>query len=366
MDIHKDKDIKELEEEIYRCRNGGRIEEIDPTGARREIEVGVFRYTRDLCVKLNEISLFLSDYVGRIVAGMIPAEYAHFQSMANNLRTDLPAIATSVNRSYKALNERASAYGNHAPIRAQKYLVLDQCNPHGWHEHQYKFVRPGTLLSDGSRVPINTSLEVNQWNEVLLDKYNNTDRFYDPLSPPRPPRRVNVSEIAARKVKDLWPPAAMMDAIINDWEGFIRNMRYGSYRPNSKTVQDYLNALKVLGTYDFYREENIPITRGWKERANPAFDRRALVDSGLLEFVGRRNFQESYQDVTKNPKTDPYPAVSSYGMSMYIPALVIKDTEDIAAVNESLKAWVRDRGLPIESFKDVLPALGALYAEEKK
>ena len=116
----------------------------------------------------------------------------------------------------------------------------------------------------------------------------------------------------------------------------------------------------------FFIESNIPITKGWKTRENPAFDRRALVDTGLLKFVGRKSYLESYQDVTKNPKTDPYPAVSSYGMGMYIPPLVIKDTEDIAAANEYLKVFLRDTGTPIESFKDVLAALGALHAEEKK
>lgn len=373
MDIHMDKDIKELEEEIFKCRNGefsngrygpAKITLIDPEkNEKMEIEVGVFYYTKEFCEKLNDISAFLSDYLKRIVEGMLPIEYPRYQSGADGLRTNLTPITDSIVRSYRSLDSRAHAYGNHQPIKAQKYLVLDQCNPYGWHEHQYKFIGPGTKLSDNSRVSPNQWLEVNQYYEVLVDKYNNSNRFY---SLQKPPRKVHPDEIKAGKVKDLWPPAGMMDAVIVDWEGFIRNMRYGAYRPNSKSVQDYLRALATLGSDRFFIENNIPITKGWKTKEYPAFDRRALVDPGLLKFVGRRNYMESYEDVKKNPKTDPYPALSSYGMSLYIPPLVIKDTENIEEVNEYLKVFLRDTGTSIESFKDVLAALGALHAEEKK
>ncbi len=344
-----------------------------PEIVKKDLNAGWFNSTKRCVNLLNEISLFLGEYIKKIIEeGGKSAEATYVTkilSQAKSYNQRLQTVTIDIERSYKYLNRRARAYGNYQPIRAQKYLVLDQCNPYGWHEHQYKFIPPGTLLSDGTRE--SRSLEVNQYGEVLEDKNGNTDRFYNPTG--KAPRKVHPDEIRAGKIKDLTPPEKIMEAAINDWEGFIKNMRYGIFRYNSKFVSDYLNVLSTekddpnrLGKYGFYKESNIKFTPGWKTEDKPAFDRRALVNTGILTFVGRKNFVESWQDIYKNQKTDPYPGVSSYGMGLYISDLVRRDVEDLVAANEYLKIFLRDKGKPVESASEASDAFEALYAASEQ
>ncbi len=369
-----------LEKEIYACRNGGIVR--TPTGT---INVGWFDATKRYCDVLNNTSDLLTQYVKDIISGKKGAE--DYIGRIQNTRDQLATAIADIKRSHQHLAERGKAYGNHQPIRIQKYLVLDQCNPYGWHEHQYKFVKKGTklIIRKGSKLSNGTyawrdieeqatkDLEVNHYGDVLEDIYANTDRFYNTKDSRVPPRKVHIEEIRDGKIKDLIPPEEIMEQVIKDWDAFIRNMRFGEFRPNSKSALDYIRYLSTnpedpesLGRLEFFKEENIRFTPDFKSARNPAFDRRLLVNTGILRYVGRKGYRDNYMDIKNNPKTDPFPAVSSLGMSMYLPALVTRDTEDISEINEFLKIFVRDTGAEVQSSKEAHRAMGALSAEQEK
>ena len=339
-----------------------------------KLGVGWFDATRKYCETLNEISVFLQKYVAAIVGGMKidDKEYPNFIATAQRLKVKLDRIVENIEQSRRYLKERREAFGNYQPLKIQRYLVLDQCNPCGFHEHYYSVAPKGTLLTNGKRTK--REMEVNLYGEILEDKYKNQDRFYDLQKAP-----IRVHQTEVKKIQHIWPsgkgnePHHVMEAIGNDWLGFIRNMRYGYFRPNSKKAMDYIKRLSTkpedtdrLGNWLFFEEQEITSEFKFASEKDPGFDRRALVDTGILTYVGRKNLHDSWKAVSNNKKTDPLPGVSSYGMSLYLPRLIFRDTEDIAAINEVLNRFIADTGATVEGKAQAHLAGGVMKAQESE
>ena len=163
-------DVDKLEDEIYSCRNGGII--YNSESGKNE-EVGLFRATEKFCDELNNSAILIQKIYGwyyQRVHKVGTKEYENFIQEIQRQNSKLAKAKEILKNSNTLLNDRAKAYGNHMVLKAWRYLILDQCNPYGATAHEYKFVDPGTRLSDGSIVK-GHKLEVNQYFEVLEDIY---------------------------------------------------------------------------------------------------------------------------------------------------------------------------------------------------
>ncbi|MBI2130560.1 hypothetical protein HYU10_02205 [Candidatus Woesearchaeota archaeon] len=358
-------DVKELENEIYKCRTGGDIH--NPTGG--SVSVGWFKANTELCNAINNAADFLREYTSTIkepvVGGRTP-DYRRFASLALNHAQEIERAYKIIETSYQYLQERAKAYGSHQVIKAWRYVVLDECNPCGEYEHYYKFVKRGTSLivppRNGRSRSAEEELEVNIYGEVLKDKHDEM-----------PARRVQ----DPREIYDMRNPMVEFGYILRDWEGFIRDMRFGEYKYYSRSVFDYINALTTkpgdprrLGRNQFFEMEkvdndyvddrNIPKTIGYKGAQRPAFDRMAMVNTGKMDYIGRRDYNQLITDIKNDSKKILYPAVSSLGISLYIPAVTRRDVSGVKAVQTYLNRWVRDRGVTIETPSKAKEAIGSL------
>lgn len=348
-------DIKELEREIWLCRN------FTPNGKEEEfLDIGWFPQNRKICEKIIEINNFLREYLLYVVDPRVPVaqkNFSKYQTRTLELRGEISTAIGKLKVAHDFLEDRATAYGAHQPIKAWMYLVLDQSNPYGNFEHEYKFVNRGVELSDGTKTQDKT--EVNQYKEVLRDKHEGSEKIRFVKDP--------------RKIYPHDNPMQTLSWVLQDWEGFIRNLRFGEYRYYSKSLFDYLAALSTkendpaaLGRPQFGIEGNIKTTRGFKSASNPAFDRRALVNPGNMAYPGRRRFDQGLQDIQRDPQKDENPALSSFGMSLFIPALTSRDINEIAGMEQQLNSFLRDTGVTVESHLDAHEAIGPLGAGIRK
>ena len=346
----------------------------------------VLKYAAEESKTLNDLfHEFLEEYTSYAAEkpSMSSAEAdernAHYAKTALDWSRELQRVYKSVETSYDLLQDRAKAYGAHQPIKAWKYLAYDQCNPcstTGDFEHMYKFVKKGTELyylnGNKKRVPTaaEKALEVNIYGDVLDDK-----NFENKIGDKKLRRMVK----DPREIYDLPNPILIFDYILRDWEGFIRDLRFGEFKYYSRSALDYISALstkkgdpKSRGRLKFFKEdeigkyENIGISYGFKGGQSPAFDTRALVVPGKMDYIGRRSYDQIIQHIKKDPKRYPYPALSSLGMSIYMPEVTRRDINDIEAAQHQISRFLRDTGVTLESPSDAGKAMGGLGEALKK
>ncbi len=100
----------------------------------------------------------------------------------------------------------------------------------------------------------------------------------------------------------------------------------------------------MLGYSDFYDESKIPFHNRFKGPDNPAFDRRALKDPGEfgpVKFIGRKGYSDSMEDIQRYSEKNPYPALSAMGMTLYLPALVERDVDDIVEAQKYMRPFLK-------------------------
>ncbi|HLC60026.1 MAG TPA: hypothetical protein VJJ52_01205 [Candidatus Nanoarchaeia archaeon] len=350
-------DIKKLQNEIYLCRNKGKLGNVD---------VGWFDSYREICGNINEIVKFLKTYRQWLADGNKRKLDTDGPTTAGNFARDLTAKLGALGTRLNALDEREKAFGAHFPIKAWNYLAFDQDNPYGQFYHSYKFFKHRGSWK-----------EINLYGEVLETVYRNTKSFFEPWK--NFPQYNPIIFRDFDKVYDIYnidpnvSPRKVFNWMLLNWEGVIRDLRFGEFKPWSKTVTAYVDALTVrennphlLGKTNFYIESNIPFHYGFKGSGNPAFDRRALIDPGRFgpaTYVGKKVYNESWQDIKRYDKfkeTNHYPALSSLGMSMYLPALVERDVDDIQEAQRYLMPFLRDTGATVSGSADAYKLFASL------
>lgn len=373
-DIGHHRDINELKDEIYITRNKGKI---------GNAEYGWFEAYRQFCNHVNEISRFLKNYRELIAEGQVEVVNKTYGTTASNLLTTLHKIVGDdkhtgiLQRRLEALEEREKALGAHQVIKAWMYLALDQDNPYGQFEHYYKFANRG-----------GQKYEINYYTEYVERNYSKTRNWFEPwrtFTTEEPERHPNPKEVYEAYAVQGITPMKVCDWILFDWEGLIRQLRFGEFAYWSKDVSAYVHALSELkeqphregrsgfgklefypGSTNFYyvNEHRIPMNKGFKEQT-VAFDRRALVHPGYPSYPGRRSFREGWQDIKKYRERNPYPAVSSRGMSLYIPQVVEREADDVKAAQASLMKWVRDKDISITNSNDAWSLFAPLGEKEE-
>ena len=160
---------------------------------------------------------------------------------------------------------------------------------------------------------------------------------------------------------------ALSEQVSSDKKGFFQNRFVKDSLARYNFASDYVKVLEtkkdnpnILGRQEFMpkfsykgkfvidkeHEKLIKFRAGLKSSEDPAFDRRALVDTGgVLRYAGRKHYSDGWQDVEQNSeKWDKLPAVSTAGMSIYLPALTIRNFEDVQEVLKYLEIVPYDRG----------------------
>ena len=147
-------DEERLFKDCHSCRTEGVIHQ-KATGA--DIPVGINKAMVAYCNEMNRFSRLIGDlraWYAQVVGGTNTMtteqrrEYAtKVQGNLSNLSTSITDnILTPLKNSTKYYEDRVKAYGDLQLIKSQIYLILDQDNPYGEQEHQYRFVPPGTKL----------------------------------------------------------------------------------------------------------------------------------------------------------------------------------------------------------------------------
>ena len=352
-------DLKELANEIYIFRNKGQI---DGT------PVGWFEEVREICEYINEIVKTLKEYKHLLIARDHEKINKVFGSFASDHNTKLSELIKKLEDHLVELDNREKAFGAHMPIKAWMYLIRDQDNPYGNYEHYYKFI------NEGGR-----KIEVNYYGEKLPSKFPNLRKWYQPWKKfdPVDPDVVKTRDID--KIYDAYSlpnvsPEQVANWLIIDWRAFMNDLRFGMYKPWSKDVASYTDALTprklslhALGRTDFNGDESkIPFNYGYKLKG-AAFDRRALVDTGKMTYVGRKSYNDEQQNIQSYQfEKNPYPAVSSRGMSLYLPALIEMDVDDISEAQKYMQPFIQDIGTAADTASEAPDLFGPLSKEHGK
>ncbi len=370
----------DLLKDLHSCRNGGTINELDEKGnIIGSIEVGFFPAIRSFCEAINDASELViyayNEYLSsppdpKDPKSRLPLPKTQLDAISARLGdvyTKLHLAREKLDTSLTELRKRGKVFGDLQLVKAQMYIILDQCNPYGEQEHQYRFIPAGTDLVDqfGAISTSHHELEVDMYGQVLEDITKNKNDFYDIKDKKAAIRRVAPHETKAGKIKLLTPPYDIMESIKNDWQAGFRTMRFGRWKKFSKSYKDYVDAMEKMGKEQFYREKNIQFIPNIKEEGTAAFDRRAKVNTGYLSWAGRRNVHEGFEAIAHNPMEDHFPGVSSLGMSRYLLALAEKDTENIRQMNEYLGSFIQDIGLGVESAEETPKTFRPLRGKEE-
>ena len=379
--IKKHGDEVLLVNELKAFRVGGRIAKRDEKEALTEetkvIEGGWFGANRELMNLINKIMNYLERYTElsikhgtkappeMMLSGNDPL-WLQLAEEAGNLYTALGTVLAKIQGYSEATKERLEDYGHHNVVKAWRYLVFDQDNPTGkkW-PHTYLFVLPGAEILDGNGKPAGKSTElteVNMFGELLEDIYKNIDQFAkDPLDRYMKPRRVKHT----KDIINYQDPREMFDFIDNEWQGFILDIRFGEYHPYSRAARDYIN--KMVYKKEFYDDSKIiadlPSEKGL---GMPAFDREALKNPGQMIYWGRKSYKDAHSQIKKTDPANPYPTLSSVGMSRYLNELVIKDMADKQEALKSLNLFLGDTGEWSTSTKEAYKAIGLLWLDQQK
>ena len=191
------------------------------------------------------------------------------------------------------------------------------------------------------------------FGEILEDIYKSFDQFgKQTLERYKKPRKVK----DRRKIAYYSNPHEMMAFIDDEWEGFVRDMRFGEYHPYSRSVNDYIN--KMIYKRIFYDDSKITASLpSAKDPDNPAFDREGLKNPGQMFYWGRTRYSDKNADI--EPK-NPYPTISNFGMTKYLNTLVQKDMADKQEAISSMNRFLGDRGEWVTTSKEAQKAIGLL------
>jgi len=235
------------------------------------------------------------------------------------------------------------------------------------------FAKKGARTDKG---PLEEDSEVNYYREVLADKFKNVQGWLKPWDitiKSKIPRKI----LHPHDIHSPYPPHTPMeicDFVLRDWDALIRDIRYGEFRYYSRSIYDYISALsdktgdpKSMGRAQFMEGSKIPTSAGFKNADNPAFDRRALVDPGRfggVNYIGRKKYDDKQDDIKGYDEKNPYPALSTRGMSVYLPRLTKRDVDDFKEASKYISIFLRDTKIPVSDSKLAWQAMGSLGEEE--
>ena len=160
-------------------------------------------------------------------------------------------------------------------------------------------------------------------------------------------RRVKLRDIeefpsdAPELAKHSW----IATQIEQEWTFLLQDLRWGQFHPYSRSDVDYT---KIISTQRIYEFSKVGRTRPNKDQQKAAFDLEALKIPHLWVYWGRRNYWD-----TSISSRNPYPTISTVGISRFITALVrLRNKENIA--DKYLSTYVWDTGRDDKPFTTII------------
>jgi len=151
---------------------------------------------------------------------------------------------------------------------------------------------------------------------------------------------VELKDIYIRKVKlkdifEFHPYYKICGWLNLEWKYFIFDMRDGRFHPTSRSSKDYntLHAKKIFN-YSNLKSASKP------GKNRPAFDREAMKNPGNASYWGRKHYFEEEERLVGISRVNPYPKLSTIGISEYIGDLVEKTVKEISIKEDHLRRYV--------------------------
>ena len=161
--------------------------------------------------------------------------------------------------------------------------------------------------------------------------------------------------------------SSMIDKVDTQWGDIRAWSDVLSNRETGENTPSLIEKGKRKGMMETYNKKWIALSLAidFKSPNNPAFDRRAHNSPGFIRYGGRIFYDDSLEEI-KAPNRDknPYPAISSRGMGMYIPELTQRDVDDITKARDYLGRFLRDTGETLTGPKDAYKGISSLGEEE--
>jgi len=127
-----------------------------------------------------------------------------------------------------------------------------------------------------------------------------------------------------RKVKPIYQHNLIDEELLTEvtkwqereWYFFLRDMRYGVFKPNTRTYDDYKYSYSEERKYEDVERPSVDSARPTK--ANPAYDEEAIKEPGNWFYWGKRCYNDETVDSLMQKPVNPYPGISTRGMSLFL------------------------------------------------
>ena len=132
----------------------------------------------------------------------------------------------------------------------------------------------------------------------------------------------------------------------NEWDFFLKDLRYGFHHPRSRSYQDYD---PIISTYKGLNIQTVSNRTAPSEATNSiAFDHEALRFPGLWVYWGKRNYWD-----TQPANENPYPTLSTVGLSSFLTSIIKMRQSEAEIHQRFLKGWAWETGGASDVFTDL-------------
>ena len=284
-------------------------------------------------------------------------------------------LAESFDVAYINFEGRYEPYGTWHHIRSLMLNIYDMYNVFGVYEHDYIFPRDGAKFRYNPYYAPRDQADIDALpdsphtvNLVNVDQ-NPSDSDVEVNRFGYDVRRINnsITNTLPNRPRKLFDPRRQSDFHLNliyimqflgnEWRAFATDFRYGTYTPNSRVVKDYTDAM--TRNIDVHLNDDAV---EFQRQGGIAFDRRALGNSGLWKYWGRRHWYGDTNDVVMD---NPYPRLTVLGVQSYLYELIkARERDPEMVINEFLNSYPLDLEKEIQTKEDIVQAIGKF--REKK
>jgi len=152
----------------------------------------------------------------------------------------------------------------------------------------------------------------------------------------------------------------IMDWQLKEWDAFLDDLRFGTYHPHSLTFEHYKQCMDDKD-FAFKKVEKRRVS-AMVGPENPAFDLEALKNPIIIYWGRKKYYEENNYTINTSEPVNPFPAISTFGMTKFIAAYIQRKTNPVTA-KQFLNYLVGDSGLKIDQ---VFALLSELPTENKK
>jgi len=180
-------------------------------------------------------------------------------------------------------------------------------------------------------------VEVRNSDPKVINRYLNAHPGADPRDYPK-------EEIWVSNVMHLPKHSITMKRLDLEWDFYVIDIKEGSFHPLSRTALDYTSIHAQTIRKKF--KKGTKQTHGRPDEGKPALDREAFLDPGRFIYWGRKNVEDEEKTDVNIAPLNPFPTVSTMGMSNYISDYIYRFADKIGIEQRKLFIWASGREEP--------------------